>query len=71
MRNLVQPPPSLHCELCKGELRYKRTDPEGPFLELESQVFVCIKCGHELAFTVRRDRYAAHSGSDKPPVKAG
>jgi hypothetical protein len=23
MRNLVQPPPSLHCDLCNGELRIK------------------------------------------------
>ena len=23
MRNLVQPPPSLHCDLCNGELRLK------------------------------------------------
>ena len=28
MRNLVEPPPSLHCEYCHGELRFKRIEPD-------------------------------------------
>ena len=71
MRNLVEPPPSLHCELCQGELRFKRTATDEPFLELDTEIFVCIKCGHERPFRVSHDPYAAHRGSDKPAVKVG
>ena len=71
MRNLVQPPPSLHCDLCQGELRYKRTATDEPSLELDSEIFVCINCGHEQSYRVMHDRYAAHYGSDKPPAKVG
>jgi hypothetical protein len=71
MRNLVQPPPSLHCTICQGELRFKRTDADGPLLEMDSEIFVCIKCGREHSYRVTHDRYAAHHGSDKPPAKVG
>ena len=69
MRNLVLPPPSLHCTICQGELRFKRTDADGPLLELDSEIFVCIKCGREHSYRVMHDRYAAHRGSDKSAVK--
>src|ERR1022692_1885544 len=69
MRTLVPPPPSLHCDLCRSELRLKRIDPGGPSLEWDFEIFVCIKCGHEHSFRVSHDRYAAHSRSDKPPPK--
>jgi hypothetical protein len=71
MRNLVQPPPSLRCDLCQGELQLKRIDPDGPSLEWDCEIFVCIKCGHEHSYRVSHDRYAAHSRSDKPPAKVG
>jgi hypothetical protein len=71
MRNLVQPPPSLHCDLCQGELQLKRIDPDGPFLEWDCEIFVCMKCGHGHSYRVSHDRYAAHSRSDKPPAKVG
>ena len=71
MRTLVQPPPSLHCELCHGELLLKRIDPDGPFLEFDTEVFVCIKCSHEQSYRVSHNHYAAHHGSDEPPAKVG
>ena len=35
MRNLIQPPPSMHCELCDGELRFKRIEPDDPAFDME------------------------------------
>lgn len=69
MRALVQPPPSLHCDLCHGELRLKRIDPGPPSVELGIEIFVCIKCGREHLFRVSHDPYVAHDGSDKSPAK--
>ena len=69
MRNLVEPPPRLHCDLCRGELRFKRTDPAGPSREWDCEIFVCIKCSHEYSYRVSHDRYAAHSRTEKPPAK--
>jgi hypothetical protein len=46
MGNLVQPPPSLHCDHCNGELRLKLIEPANPVLELDAEIFVCAKCGH-------------------------
>ena len=40
MRNLVQPPPSMHCELCDGELRFKRIEPDDPAFDMEVEIFV-------------------------------
>ena len=71
MRNLVQPRPSLHCALCRGELQLKRIDPDGPSLEWDCEIFVCIKCGHEHSYRVSHDRYAAQSRRDKPSAKVG
>jgi hypothetical protein len=39
MRNLVQPPPSVHCKLCDGELRFKLNEPDYPVLDMEVQIF--------------------------------
>jgi hypothetical protein len=69
MRTFVHPPPSLHCDLCQGELRFKRTDPAGPSLEWDCEIFVCIKCGLEHPYRVSHDPYVAHHGNDKPPPK--
>ena len=71
MRNLVQPPPSVHCKFCDGVLRFKQTKPDDPGLDMEVQTFVCTKCGHEYPRTVSHDRYAAHTASNMPPIKAG
>ena len=40
MRNLVDPPPSLHCELCHGELRFKRIEPDDPVFDIVVEIFV-------------------------------
>jgi hypothetical protein len=39
MRTLVPPPPSLHFDLCHGELRLKQIEPLGPLsLELDIEI---------------------------------
>src|SRR5690348_3644309 len=35
MRTLVQPPPSLRCDLCHGELRLKQLAPDGPAFDFD------------------------------------
>lgn len=71
MRTLVQPPPSLHCDLCHGVLRLNRTDPDGPLFEFDTEILVCAKCGHEQSYRVSHDRYAAHTASNMQPAKVG
>ena len=45
MRNLVDPPPSLRCQLCGSELRFKRIEPDSPVFDTQVEIFVCVKCG--------------------------
>ena len=71
MRNLTEPPPSMHCEVCGGLLQFKLTEPHDPALDMEVQIFVCTKCGAEYPHKVMHDRYAAHTPSNMPPAKAG
>ncbi len=71
MRNLVQPPPSMHCELCDGELRFKRIEPDDPVFDTEVEIFVCAKCGREHARRMIHDPYAAHTARAMPPNKLG
>jgi hypothetical protein len=66
MRNLVQPPPSMHCELCYGELRFKLSEPDDPIFDMGVEIFVCTKCGHERSLRVLHDPYAAHTASGMP-----
>ena len=63
MRNLTQPPPSMRCEHCNGELRFKRIEPDDPVFDMEVEIFVCAKCGHAHSFPVIHDPYAAHTAS--------
>jgi hypothetical protein len=37
-------------------LRLKRIESANRGLELDSEIFICIKCGREHAFTVSHDR---------------
>jgi len=60
MRNLVQPPPSLHCDLCNGELRLKLIEAADRGLDLENEIFVCEKCGLEQSLTVSHDHKMPH-----------
>ncbi len=70
MRTLVHPPPTLHCDFCHGELRLKRIEPCGLVTELDTEIFVCVKCGHEKLHMVRHDPYIArHTASSRPPPR--
>jgi uncharacterized protein with PIN domain len=71
MRNLVQPPPSMHCDLCNGELRLKLIKPDNPVLDMDAQIFVCAKCGHEQWYLVTHDHYTAHTASNMTRAKVG
>ena len=71
MRTLVQPPPSLHCDFCHGELRLKQIGPDGPLAEFDIQTFVCVKCGNEKFHTVMHDPYVAHTASRMAAAKVG
>jgi uncharacterized protein with PIN domain len=55
MRTLVEPPPSSRCELCGGELRLKLIESANPALDLDHEIFVCVKCGHEQSYTMIHD----------------
>jgi hypothetical protein len=61
MRPLIEPPPRLLCDHCHGELRLKQLiqSADGT-LDLDTEIFVCVKCGHEHSWTVRHDHYAPH-----------
>jgi hypothetical protein len=63
MRTLIEPPPSTHCDHCGGELRLKQVEPANRTMDLENEIFVCVCCGHEIAFMVHHDKYAAHTNS--------
>ncbi len=72
MRTLVPPPPSQHCDICRGELRLKEIEPVEPlFLELDIEIFVCTKCGHEQSHRVSHDHYAAHTASNVSHARMG
>ena len=71
MRNLVEPPPSLRCKLCHGELRFKRIELDDPVFEMEVEIFVCVECGHAHSRRMLRDPYAAHIASSLPHGTVG
>ena len=70
MRNLVQPLQSLHCELCDGELRFKRIESSDPSFDAEVEIFVCAKCGRAHSRRSLRDPYAAHTARSTPRGRA-
>jgi hypothetical protein len=37
MRKLVQPPPSLHCDLCNGELRLKLIETTDRVFDVDAE----------------------------------
>ena len=65
MRTLVEPPPSSCCELCGGELRLKQVESANSTLDLDNEIFVCVKCGHEQACTVSHNHTARHMPDPK------
>jgi hypothetical protein len=70
MRNLVEPPPSLHCDRCRGELRFKRIEPDDRVFDIVVEIFVCAQCGRVHSRRVNRDPYAAHAARSIPRGKA-
>jgi len=71
MRNLVEPPPSLHCELCHGELRFDRIEPDGRAFDMEVEIFVCVKCGRAHPRRMIHDPYAGRPARNIPRGKVG
>jgi hypothetical protein len=65
MRTLVEPPPSSHCDLCGGELRLKLIESANSDLDLENEILVCIKCGHEQSYAVSHNHNARHMPDPK------
>jgi collagenase-like PrtC family protease len=66
MRNLVQPLPSMRCERCAGELRFKRIESADPVFDTEIEIFVCVDCGRTHSRRMIHDRYAAHTARSMP-----
>ena len=66
MRDLVQPPPSMHCARCNGELLFKMIVPGREVIDMDSQIFVCSKCGHEQSRRLIHDPYVAHTAASVP-----
>ena len=67
MRTLVDPPPTLRCERCNREMRFKKIEQHTPMTEFDISTFVCTKCGAEGSSRARRDPHSAPWGSRKPP----
>ena len=55
MRTLIQPPLSSRCDLCSSELRFKLIESANRTLNLDNEIFVCVKCGHEQSYAVSHD----------------
>jgi hypothetical protein len=66
MRALVEPPPSSHCDLCGGELRFKLIEPVDYIFDLEKHTFVCAICGRECSHVVHHDPHAPHLTTNAP-----
>ncbi len=66
MRKLVAPLLSTHCKLCGGELVLKRVESVNQPLEIDAQIYLCVKCGHEHSLTVTHDPYTAHVPHGSP-----
>ena len=65
MRTLVQPPPSMRCNLCGGELRLKLVEPANRTLNMENEIFVCTNCGRERSWIVEHDKHAGHFTTER------
>jgi hypothetical protein len=59
MRTLVDPPPSICCATCNGELRLKAIEQDTSTFESDINTFVCAKCGQEKSFRVSHDPRSA------------
>jgi uncharacterized protein with PIN domain len=54
MRTLIEPPSSSRCSVCGGELRFKRVELANRTLDLDNEIFVCLKCDGEQSYIVNR-----------------
>jgi len=66
MRTLVQPPPSSHCDLCGGELRFKKIESANRTLELEDEILVCVTCGRGRLYTVSHNHTVPNAKATYP-----
>ena len=61
MRTHVEPARVAHCDHCAGELRLKEVlESVNPTLDLDEQIFVCVKCGREQTRIVSHSHYQPH-----------
>jgi hypothetical protein len=51
----------MHREQCKGELLFKRIDPDDPAFGIEVQMFVCARFGREHSRRLIHEPYTAHT----------
>ncbi len=61
MRTHVEPPPATRCDHCRGELRLKELiESANRTLDLDEEIFVCVKCGREQTCIVSHNHYEPH-----------
>jgi len=60
-RTIVEPPPSSHCDLCGGELRLKLIESANRVLDLDREIFLCAKCGHEQSYIMTHNHKSPHT----------
>ena len=65
MRTLVQPPPSIHCDRCGGDLRLKLVKPSLRTDGFENETLVCETCSREQSCIVEHDKYSGPTSTDK------
>ncbi len=65
MRTLVEPPPTSHCDVCGGELLLKQIEAANRTLDLDNEIFVCVKCYREHSCTVSHNHNVRHMPDPK------
>ena len=65
MRTLVDPPLSLRCGVCNGELRLKKIQQDTSPLKSDITTFVCAKCGRDKSYRASGDPHSAPGASKK------
>ena len=70
MRRLVEPPPSIQCDLCQGGLLLKRIESDAHAVQVDVAIYLCVKCGRERSRKVIHDPYAAHASPMRRAAQA-
>jgi hypothetical protein len=65
IRTLVEPPPSSRCDFCGGELRLKQIESANRTLDLDYEIFVCVKCDREQTCIVSHNHTVRHMPDPK------